>query len=105
MKVRPFRNLFPRCVILEAEDSVRRLLVDCVKFHKDRYKKDPNIVNGKYMITVNDPDYCQAFGILQGLYLSKNIKGAGACNDPNSPRYWLDQLEDECWNVNYKLPH
>lgn len=99
---KPFRSLFPGCVIQKAERAIEILLLDAVKFHKDRYKEDIRVCNGRYLIPTSDPDYSQAFGILQGLYMSKNMDCAGACNVETTPRYWFEQLENKFLDVNYK---
>jgi hypothetical protein len=74
-------------------------LIDAVRFSKIRFKEPPTILDGRYFVRINDPDYAQAFGILQGVYTMLGYEYGGACNNELAPRYWFEQLCNECWNV------
>lgn len=102
IKLKPFKDCFSKKTITEAEKYIACLLKDSVRFHKDRHGKAAPIVNGKYSVRINDPDYCNAFGILQGLYLTKGYTSGGACNDEYSPRYWFEELENKYLAVEVK---
>ncbi len=95
IELKPFKDRFSKKVISEAERYIGLLLKDSVKFHKDRHGKEAPIINGKYSVRVNDPDYCNAFGILQGLYLTKGYTSSGSCIDAYSPRCWFEELENK----------
>ena len=44
---------------------------------------------------INHPDYCNAFGIMQGIAYSLGYETAGITNRPEAPGFWFQQILDE----------
>ena len=95
---KPFFENIPKKHRETITKAIKTLLIDAVKFSKIRFK-ELAIIDGHYTVRTSDPDYSNAFGILQGVYMMLGYTSSGACNDELSPRYWFEQLCKECWNV------
>lgn len=51
---------------------------------------------------LNNADYCQAFGMVQGVaYYALNHDTLGACNIVGTPRHYIDSIEKEYGDAEY----
>jgi hypothetical protein len=44
---------------------------------------------------INDPDYCNAFGIMQGVAYALGYSSSCVTTDPTMPGYWFDTVINE----------
>ena len=90
------------------EKAMRTLLKDAVAEYKGDKRQiidNAYLYGGKPVILphVNDSDYCNAFGILQGVaYYGLGYKCLGADNVEGTPKNWIRELEREIGAVAYE---
>ena len=54
--------------------------------------------------SINDADYCHAFGIVQGIcYYALGYKWLGADNEEGSPKNWIRTIESEVGKEAYEV--
>ena len=89
------------------EKTIRMLMKDSVADYKSnrnviKWGDGPNNFN-TIRPSVNDSDYCQAFGMVQGVcYYCLGYDFLGYDNEEGSPKKWIRDLEKEYGDLAYK---
>jgi hypothetical protein len=89
----------------EFEKTVRSLMKDSV----EDWKTNRNVIElndceyNTIRPSINDSDYCHAFGIVQGIcYYCLGYTWLGADNEEGSPKKWIRDMETEFGKLAYQ---
>lgn len=86
------------------ESTIRKLLAESVDPIYDHSRATRTIVHEHKEIigSINNPDYAQAFGYMQGVAKVMGYKSCCVTSDKMEPGYWFDILCTETWKAAYK---
>lgn len=91
----------------EFEKVVRKMMTDAVSEYKGSRRCILDMIPGctaTIRPNVNDSDYCQAFGIVQGVaYYALGYKWMGADNEAGTPKNWIRTIEEEVGAEAYEI--
>jgi hypothetical protein len=103
-----FKSVFIKKLSQKKWDAFEKTVRSLIKDSVAHYKTNRNIIECKDINlntirpSINDPDYCHAFGIVQGIcYYALGYKYMGYDNEDGSPKKWFRDLETEYGDAAY----
>lgn len=84
------------------ENIIFNLLSDSVNPIYPNAKKTRYVIGDEIHGCINNPDYAQAFGIMQGIGHILGYKSCCTTTDVTQPGYWFETLATQVWKDQYK---
>ena len=107
---RDFKTVFIKKLSQKKWNDFERTIRMFMKDSVSDYQKDRNVIewgdgtNNTIRPSVNNADYCQAFGMVQGVcYYCLGYNFLGCDNEEGSPKKWIRDLEAEYGKIAYEL--